>query len=119
MNADKKQIAILTRRIELDAANFKILWDGAQEEIASLKKEKEDYANEVFLSVVGHQEAEIADLQKEVEDLRCCGNCIHCIDEFGLECPHRKKVVNAKDCCSCWQSDQLTRKERENEYSKT
>ena len=38
----RRQIATLEQRLKQDAANWKILWQGAQEEIERLKKEVED-----------------------------------------------------------------------------
>ena len=137
-----QQIAALTRRIEQDATNWKILWQGAQEEnkrlksllpkempnrkiifksccvghgrlvgenwidpgcpyckLADLQKENEQlrgddkrvgeywkkYDAERQHHNITKQELEdakkgIERLQKEVEDGKCCGNCIHCID---------------------------------------
>jgi hypothetical protein len=65
-------------------------------------------------------EAEIlsrfAELEKENESLRCCGNCglSRYDNDYGLSCSYNFKKVKPNDrYCDNWQSDNLTQKERE------
>ena len=54
----------------------------------------------------------IAELQKQVEDLKCCGNCGH----YTTYCTIGANGMNTRwnDCCKThWQSDNLTKQERE------
>jgi len=183
------QIAALTRRIELDATNWKVLWDGAQEDIERLttelvsfeghhqathdalyeyqeknkqldtenerlKKEREclgqsmrqvcvnvgmiredatptgpelimftenlerDYTalqkelKAAWNRVTLCEREEIPALQKEVEDLKCCGNCKAFKGGFISGC-YYKNGRSANEICPDYQSDSLTRKERE------
>lgn len=46
-----------------------------------------------------------------VENLKCCGNCSHMND--GFECGYELPMTRSGNCCDKWQSDQLTRSERE------
>lgn len=55
-------------------------------------------------------ESRVAELEKQVEDLKCCGNC----KNYGYTekyCPHKEEMF-AKEYYDCWQSDGLKRSER-------
>jgi hypothetical protein len=59
---------------------------------------------------------EVDDLQKQLADMRCCGNCKHGIEGWSnYYCARTidKLSVNIKDSCEHWQSDTLTKEERE------
>ena len=153
-----EQIAALTRRIEQDATNWKILWQGAQEEnerLKSLLPEEMPNRKIIFKSCpVGHgrligknwidpgcpyckidrlnkelkeqdkidiftqeiftsQNQQIAALQKEVEagKKEITGKISKCVCDH-YHCPIcGNQMEMTKD--ATWQSDQLTRKERE------
>lgn len=61
-------------------------------------------------------EAIILKKLKQAENLKCCGNCRYWSDLFvNKKCKIRNYPDNVipSNCCSNWQSDNLTRKERE------
>ena len=48
------------------------------------------------------------------EGSKCCGNCKHSKDSWeGTLCDKRKEAIHCGDYRDCWQSDGLTRAERE------
>ena len=60
---------------------------------------------------------EVEQLRKQVENLKCCGNCINYI--YDMEEDHHycnKNIVHGKRhagiCSNNWQSDTMTREER-------
>ena len=62
-------------------------------------------------------EKENTELRKQVENLKCCGNCINYI--YDMEEDHHycnKNIFHGKRhagiCSNNWQSDNLTREER-------
>ncbi|MFA5340262.1 MAG: hypothetical protein WC332_00655 [Clostridia bacterium] len=57
-------------------------------------------------------EAENAALKKEVEELKCCGNCRLSIEKEHLVCLKDGMVTSFYNVCSDWQSDNLTMEER-------
>jgi hypothetical protein len=60
-------------------------------------------------SFVDNVVRKVADLQKQVADLKCCGNC-RCYD--GDDCELRNFNTSSCKCCLNWQSDALTREQR-------
>jgi len=60
---------------------------------------------------------EICELEKEIDDLKCCGNCRLFCDN---NCPKKEYIDDEQieyqepnSVCDKWQSDSLTRKGRE------
>jgi hypothetical protein len=52
------------------------------------------------------------ELQQQLEDMKCCANCLHLEDDF----PCKRGKHHMKDNSRCkdkWKSDGLTREERE------
>jgi FtsZ-binding cell division protein ZapB len=93
-----------------------------------LKKENDRWKNDVqttetalgISALYAKQDEEIERLQKEVEDLKCCGNCNlwhkrECNERGEIEHPHYTEFTYPRENQHfiCWQSDNLTRKERE------
>lgn len=58
------------------------------------------------------------ELLRRFEDLKCCGNCGggYTTSEDRHFCARYLKLTKASCYCSSWQSDGLTRKEREGNY---
>lgn len=50
-------------------------------------------------------------LLSQVLNLKCCGNCAHRDDDF--ECAIELPMTRWWNCCGKWQSDGITRSERE------
>ena len=68
-------------------------------------------------SIVENIEPKIIGLRKQVENLKCCGNCLNYI--YDMEEDHHycnKNIFNGKRhagiCSNNWQSDTMTREER-------
>jgi predicted nucleic acid-binding Zn-ribbon protein len=88
--------------------------------VKELDKAKESsvmWMNESFrvsglLKVEKQQNAE---LKRQVEELRCCGNCDHFYvdSEDIITCQNDVYPFPVKGKCDSWQSDQLAQKERE------
>lgn len=70
----------------------------------------EQYEQELF-----NRLACVAELEKEVENGKCCGNCLlytheDCKDKYQMD--ERDWLPKSSHCCPSWQSDTLTRKDR-------
>jgi hypothetical protein len=52
-------------------------------------------------------------LKAQVEDMKCCGNCAHRDIECILFCEHTGNQKYTNQICNYWQSDSLTREQRE------
>lgn len=50
-------------------------------------------------------------MQKEINDLRCCGNCKH-FNGNNMPCDKDYSITAERICHDDWQSDGLTRSER-------
>lgn len=55
-------------------------------------------------------EKQITELQQQIEDMQCCGNCK--IDRTE-KCRRKDEFTIGNEVCPDWQPDGLTRKERE------
>lgn len=84
---------------------------------AELEKKYENDTGDLIAKVAS-RDAMIDELEKEVENLKCCGNCIN----YGYDMEEDRHYCNkhiysgkrhAGICTNNWQSDNLTRKERE------
>lgn len=53
-----------------------------------------------------------------MEDLRCCGNCLHADITFQYaycdneESPHHETAILGNGCCPCWVQDNINAIER-------
>jgi hypothetical protein len=90
-----------------------------EDKVKKLEKENDNLRvtsaqNEESLKVALQQNAE---LKRQVEELRCCGNCDHFYvdSEDIITCQNDVYPFPVKGKCDSWQSDRLTQKERENE----
>lgn len=91
---------------KLEAENAKL-----RQQVLQLDQEVKD----TFVAMVRHHEEEIKHevepLRQQVEDMKCCGNCKerylnHCEQPDG-------QPYNEDMCCEVWQSDNLTKEDRE------
>jgi len=64
----------------------------------------------VRMAAIDEKNKQIAALKKENDDLRCCGNCKGILDP---DCPRIERNCDEDNICDKWQSDQMTRSERE------
>jgi len=61
----------------------------------------------------------VKELEKENENLKCCGNCVDSVDSLeGTLCDFWKQTIYCGGYERCWQTDNKTRKEREHEPTK-
>jgi hypothetical protein len=68
---------------------------------------------------LNNSQAKIAELEKENENLKCCGNCVDSVDSLeGTLCDFWKQTIYCGGYERCWQSDNMTREEREHELTK-
>lgn len=82
---------------------------------AELEKKYENDTGDLIAKVAS-RDAMIDELEKEVENLKCCGNCCNYHFEKESHCYVNGNYDYDKspsDYCDNWQSDNLTRKERE------
>jgi hypothetical protein len=64
------------------------------------------------MNQIAIMESKIEVLGKQVDDLRCCGNCGKYKYLHTIGCYHQKTKF-PEDYCDEWESDGLTRKARE------
>lgn len=65
----------------------------SEQKIEGLEKE-----NNKLLDVINNQDVKIADLEKQIEKMKCCGNCKHCkyseSEESYEWCEKHDQIVN-------------------------
>lgn len=58
------------------------------------------------------QNKKIKELEQQVEDMKCCGNCKNSGAEVYVICKKSGLMKNGFDCCKNWKFDELPQKER-------
>lgn len=86
-------------------------------ELYKMIAERDDSIGDL-ISKIADKDTRIAELEAQVEHLKCCGNCGggYTTSEDRHFCARYLKLTKASCYCSSWQSDGLTRKEREGNY---
>ena len=88
---------------------------GAEAELLSRLDEGEKDAIK-WANIAGAHQQQIEKLVDEIENSKCCGNCKQHENGWqGITCNLNGYIQDAEHYCDQWQSDNMTRKEREGE----
>lgn len=84
--------------------NFELLdkLDELEKENEELKKIISDYENKAVSATILKDEMRIKGLEAQIEKMKCCGNCKHCILEGVLYCTIKNRDVGNR-ACNYWE----------------
>ena len=102
--------------MKLSELHYIQLLDEARQEILTKSDNTTHYLKEIESRLSAGEEAakKLVGLEKEVENLQCCGNCKNNhITNIDTYCEITGEEINGHKICSNWTPDGLTRKERE------
>jgi hypothetical protein len=103
--------------MKLSELHYIQLLDEARQEILTKGNNTVHYLKEIESRLSDGEEAvkKVDGLEKEVENLQCCGNCkyfMYCKTDGLIYCEIEVFPFPIKGMCNQWQSDGLTKEER-------